>query len=122
MSHQTKVAAERAGKAALKTMPKGWRLRVWENLGWHFSILNGPAAIYESSVDGSFNCLISDDPKATGWGGVGWSGGGDRSAATPIEAYCLEVENFKAYFNKLKEIHEAILDALPLVPTKAGAA
>lgn len=37
----TKQEATDKGKALLKQMEgKGWTLRVWENVGWHFSVYN----------------------------------------------------------------------------------
>jgi hypothetical protein len=36
-----KKEAERRGRALLKQMKgRGWQLRVWENLGWHYSVYN----------------------------------------------------------------------------------
>ena len=42
-----KQEAEERGQALLKRMKgKGWKLRVHENIGWHYNVWNGPAAVY----------------------------------------------------------------------------
>ena len=40
--------ANEAGKLVLASLknPKGWRVRVWENLGWHVSICKGEMSIH----------------------------------------------------------------------------
>jgi hypothetical protein len=58
---KTKAQAEKAGKKLLKRLKgKGWKLRVWENIGWHYSARNGPINVYESHTEGMYSCLLSD--------------------------------------------------------------
>lgn len=33
-------AARDAGRALAKSMGRGWRVRVWESLGWHYSVVS----------------------------------------------------------------------------------
>lgn len=44
--------AHRAAKALCKKMDtKGWKPRVWENLGWHWSIVKGGLTVWGGSKD-----------------------------------------------------------------------
>lgn len=42
--------ATRKAKALAKRMGKNWKPRVWENLGWHWEVTSGPAAIRFTEV------------------------------------------------------------------------
>jgi hypothetical protein len=85
---RTKKQTIAAGNKALKTLPnkgKGWRLRVWENLGWHFNLQRGYASISES-FGGEYYCLITDDPSHLGSGCGAWHDPGG-SCKTPWKAF-----------------------------------
>lgn len=59
----TKREVERLAKKWLNTMPRGWKSRVWENMGWHFDLNNGPISIhYDEHVksDLRFSAMIAD--------------------------------------------------------------
>lgn len=65
MSYKTEAEAKAAGEKLLARMKgKDWRLRVWENLGWHISVINWPVAVYEFDYDGeiSYHTSMSDVP------------------------------------------------------------
>lgn len=69
--------ANRKGNALLKKLKgHGWRLNVWENLGWHYSVELGDAKRGGISVrcgdDGKFWCLIGNTPD---YGNYQWSHG-----------------------------------------------
>lgn len=58
MSKNTRAAAESAARRLLKKMKTdGWKIRVWENCGWHYALHNGPVNLNESSP-GSYFCLV----------------------------------------------------------------
>lgn len=67
------------GRATLARMRgTGWHLRVWENLGWHYELVNGPVHLHDSAgwreKQGKFWCMISGDMTSDS-GGLGlWTG------------------------------------------------
>lgn len=76
---------------------KGWKLEVWENLGWHFCLTNAPISIYEScgTIGGSsFFTLVADRPDETGYGTMKMHGI-DTHAKTPKASAKLAMKAFK---------------------------
>jgi len=70
---QTKAGAEKEGKALLKRMKgKGWKLKVWENIGWWYRVHNGPVAVYPTTKD-RFFCLLNDNVKVACGGLATWT-------------------------------------------------
>ena len=63
---QTKQQAEQAGKVLKSKLGPGWKIRVWENFGWHVcaSAANGHISVYDGG-DG-YSCLMSHDTKHAG--------------------------------------------------------
>lgn len=56
----TEKQATRKAKALLSKMKtKGWKIRVWENIGWHHAIYCGYLSIHEFA--GKYNAMLSDD-------------------------------------------------------------
>lgn len=57
----SKSEARRRGEALLKKLDgDGWKLRLWENLGWHASVFRGPLTVYVDSYSSreSYSCLL----------------------------------------------------------------
>lgn len=71
---KTRKEARERGKKVKKMLPKGWKLEIWENLGWHFKLTKGPISVSQS-YDDSFHVLISDYGGHPGSGGGAWSSG-----------------------------------------------
>lgn len=75
MNYRTRREATVAGKKLLARMRgEGWKLRVWENLGWHISVSSGPISVYEYvGLSGNrYHALVSDEPNTAGWGAPFW--------------------------------------------------
>lgn len=70
-----KSEATTGAKRLLKRMDtKGWTVRVWENMGWHYSISCGGLTIWPSSgKPTSYHCLLSRN--RPGSGEVFWNTG-----------------------------------------------
>lgn len=61
-TQESKAAARAAGMKLLRRMKgKGWRLRVHENIGWHYSVYRGPLQLFPSGPR-HFFCLLSGNP------------------------------------------------------------
>jgi len=73
----TEKQAKIRGKALLKCMHgKGWKLRVWENFGWHYSVYNETILVYGSSNEydnGEYRVLLSADSNHPYGGDLLWT-------------------------------------------------
>lgn len=63
MSYKTRREALAAGRAALTRLSPqftrdGWKVVAHENIGWHWTLRNGPISVRES-FDGTFSVLVS---------------------------------------------------------------
>lgn len=59
----TKQSAIRRGRKLASLMTtKGWKVRVWENMGWHYDLHNGPVSLTEHVMPTGqapwYSCLI----------------------------------------------------------------
>lgn len=69
---KTPEEAFRKGNALLNRMKgKGWKLDVWENLGWWYCVYAGPISVYPTHDSNKFHCLMAE-----GLGNKGHAGGG----------------------------------------------
>ena len=66
----TKTEAIRGMNILKKKLGKGWKGRVWENLGWHYECLKGPISVYPAGS--KYFVLMADDMKFVGCGFPGW--------------------------------------------------
>jgi hypothetical protein len=120
MSYKTKAEAAAAGRAAIASLPetRGWTLRTWENLGWHYGLHNGPVSIYEGfeSPGGQYryHAMIARDVDTAGTGDIVWSGE-NTHAATPAACVLQAIRRVREYTaaerDRLAKM-EAFLDAL----------
>ena len=85
-------------------MGPGWKTRVWENLGWHYELTQGPISLSES--DGEYIALINNDPKEAGGGLSLWTDLSKRSRE-PKEAVRLAVK----YMQNIVQQHNRVLEA-----------
>ena len=60
MGYATKAKALKDGHSLIKKMKtSGWKLRVWENMGWHYSIRKGAISISPVYYGRSYMALMS---------------------------------------------------------------
>jgi hypothetical protein len=112
---KTREAAQTAATAARARLPKSqpWKIRVWNNIGWHYALHLGPITVY-SSYGNLFHTLIAGDITHTSYGAGEWSwigGAGSTHARTPLASVRKAVANVKAYFERQK-LRLADFDAL----------
>lgn len=65
-THNEYLGALRLGKATLKLLknPFGWKVRVWENLGWHVALQKGGMNLHIHNYDSprvTYSVLFSSD-------------------------------------------------------------
>jgi hypothetical protein len=69
MTYSSKAAAQKRAEQLRKQMQgKGWKIRVHENMGWHFNLRLGPVQLHEESMNGKkwYFCLIGTDLVSSG--------------------------------------------------------
>lgn len=98
----------------LVAMMKGdsWKPVVFENMGWHWRAVSGPVQVYPSSAnDGTFWCMIGDDPKASPGGAGFW---------TPQRTRCFKDPN-RAVREAMKHVYEFVdrIDQVVIAAEKA---
>ena len=71
---KTQAEAQRCADCAKDQMdqPELWKCRVWENLGWHWSIEANNVTVHPGS-DGTYFALIAGDANECGHGYAGWA-------------------------------------------------
>lgn len=101
-------AAQRNAKRLLRKLKgKGWRIDVWENLGWHFRLLLGPLQITER--DGQYWTLMSDTPESGG-GSYLWAT--QTESSDPNRAVRLQVRKAREKVEQLHSLVKGVEDAL----------
>lgn len=102
---EEKAKAIAAGRALLKRMlGRGWKLRVWQNLGWHHSAERGPLTVYplhgRAGRHAGYHAMLSDDPKGTHSGAMAWTPRGTRQHRDPNKAAAEAVKLARAYLKQ----------------------
>lgn len=94
----TKAQAQEKGEELLKLMKdKRWELRVWENMGWHYAVRNGPIDVHPAH-DGSYGCLVAESIDGDG-GSMLWSTNFSHSDPNKVAAH--EVEAAREVLDKI---------------------
>lgn len=60
--------AKKEARKAADILGRGWKVRVWENMGWHWSVFNGPVSVYSG-----YWAMISSDIHNATYGSGAWS-------------------------------------------------
>jgi hypothetical protein len=106
----TKTQAETAAKLALNSLPnkKGWKTRIWENLGWCWSLENGPISVYPSTLPGHFHCMIAPSIEERGCGAGEWTDCSKKRCTTPWDAVLQEVEIVRKHIEEQTKRYAAL--------------
>lgn len=69
---QGAITKGRQLRARMKT--GGWKLVVWQNMGWHYNLQRGPITLNVSKDRQAtvYWCQMTSDPKRSGYGEVFW--------------------------------------------------
>ena len=117
----TKKEATAAGKALLKQLEgKGWRLRVHENCGWHFAVVNDYMSVYRSGIDGMYSTLLSTQlERCSGAGEVYWTD--ELSFSDTNEAVAHQLELARQHLAKVQTVVTYLEKALGQEPEPSRA-
>jgi len=97
-------ATERAKKLQArlnKSTGSKWKIRVDENLGWHFTVYCGHIAVSQYEAK-RYSCLVSDDDNWFTGAGI-WSI--DNNATTPEESILKQLQEIRSVVAK----HQIVL-------------
>jgi hypothetical protein len=94
----TKKQAEKKGRALLRLMKgEGWKLDVWENLGWHYAVKSRNISVHQDKDDGTFYCYLGES------GGLGiWHTG--KHFTDPNDAVSEQVKDAVTEIERLLNI------------------
>lgn len=116
MNFNSEREAQAFGRKIKKKLKgKGWKIRVWENLGWHVAWHLGRVSLYPSQYsDGpvKYHTLISDNDDSLGSGACMWTR--NNYSEDPNEVvrqdlqYCLEVASDA--IRGLKDVQKILKD------------
>jgi hypothetical protein len=58
---KTKAEAKKAATNLRRRLGSGWKIRMWENMGWHYSVstAGGRVSVSPSFLKNTFFCMIS---------------------------------------------------------------
>jgi hypothetical protein len=88
------------GKALAKKLGKGWKVRVWENIGWHWEVTNEVVRVSQSKQDKSYHCMLEPH--------YAWFGY-PQSYSTPEQAISATVKMAKKEIDKVIKIRDSAL-------------
>ncbi len=102
MPYDTEKEARKAGKELLKRMKgKRWKLEVWNNLGWHCMVRNGPVQVHLDNYCGKdYSCLISDNLRDPSGGNIEWTTQDSKHFTDPNKAVAHELKSARKYLNR----------------------
>ena len=97
-----KKQATSQGQALLKRMNgKGWKLRVWENLGWHYDIYLLGLTVHHPGKN--YSTLLSSDPENySGSGEIYWTP--EKSFKDPNKAVEHQMKMARIFSDKCQKM------------------
>lgn len=118
---ETQREAREAAEALRKLMhnPDDWKMHVWDNLGWHYTIQSGPidlSATHRRDGTIQYSCLLSEERESDSSGAGVWSFH-DFQNEDPNEAVRLQVEYAREVIDRLTETLE-LAEAVVAGPVK----
>lgn len=81
--------AQRTARRIARLLGKGWRVEVWENLGWHWRVTNGPVqlgACYAKGRKTLYHAMVGSSPTESRGGAAYWTERGQGYRADPRRA------------------------------------
>ena len=108
MRYDTQEQAQTEAEAVQAQLSPAWKVSVWQNLGWHWSLTNGYTTLCEGTFPKTYFCLITDSLDHPGSGCGDWSSPGGIHT-TPQEAIKHEVLNVKEYI-KVRRIQFNLIE------------
>jgi hypothetical protein len=103
----TKAEATEAAQALKKRMKgRGWKIRVWDNIGWHFAVQNGPLNVHQCGD--KYSCLLGDGVSGCGLWHSAHDGCFDPD---PNKVVRVTIERAKQCLAGHNDEHQKIVDA-----------
>ncbi len=88
---------------------KGWKIKVWGNLGWQYHVEKGCISVMPSGSDSEeYWCLISDNIKDASFGTSAFNY--SFQDKDPQKVVLEGVKIVKKYFNKISTINDFVIN------------
>lgn len=109
--HDTEALARAYAKKALKRMrTKGWTIRTWDNLGWHWTLWR-PHIQVRQGLGGTFSAGVSEHEDGVGTPAYWYNG---NSYADPNKAVEMAVREAQKHVAECNLIIAQVVDLLPV--------
>lgn len=90
MLYPSRYLAKQEAQETLKKMKsKGWKIHIWENFGWHFSLIKGGMQIYKDCPR-EYTVLFSE--RDSGGGSMFWTPENAFRSKDPNKAVAKQLE------------------------------
>lgn len=110
-------AEREARNLVAKLKGKGWKPRVWENIGWHFKAMSGPVQVYPSAVgDDRFWCMVGSQPDDNMGGAGFWTPQRLRVFKDPNRAVKDAMKHVYEFRDRITAVVAAAERAMPVKP------
>ncbi len=100
-------AREQAEYCLMKMKTKGWTVRVWENLGWHWQLRNVYIQLYPGSSGETYHILISSCLPPVG-GEMYWTHNVYPAPTDPNEAVAAGIREVRGHCAKVNTVMEVL--------------
>lgn len=94
---KTKLEARRAALVLKKKLEgRGWKIRVWENIGWHYAVETDRLSVNEypdHSIKSRFSCMLK--PHFTLFGPVAYAANPNQAVEKLLESARDHIEEYK---------------------------
>lgn len=108
-THKEYKDAVRKSNKLLKVMGPEWKARVYENLGWHYSLQRGPITLYEREKE--YSALIDDRLEDPVGGLALWTNDVSKRYSDPKKAVIAAIKQVEEVVMK----HNGIFDSLKTI-------
>lgn len=110
---RSRVEAKAQAQYWVKTLPEGFRIKVWENLGWHWCLDNIVISIKAHWGIGnllSFWAMVTDNPEHLGSGSFDYQDPKHKHHDTALKCLSSTAKRAKEQARELQERHRLVGD------------
>lgn len=107
----TKAQAERGAQALRRKLKgKGWKIKLWENMGWHYCLQLGPLRVDRDRSDGFYSVLMGEKQEDNVGGSYLWLV--RAGFLDPNCAVTMQIRKARKTVDRLNALVNSVEDAL----------
>jgi len=107
--------AKTEARKAIKILGAGWKARVFENMGWHWTVTRGPISVYNG-----YWVMISEDPQRADHGSCLWTYNTTTYHKDPRVAVRRAAKIMYSVMNRLAKVEKSVRVTIDQFNKKAG--